>query len=570
MKAIFTPYIYILLFCYNISGIYSQNLILHAKSKNSKNQSVIDNISFEKNHQNKKSAIQEINKITQTLNYQGYLNISSDLTIIKDTIYSTLFNLGDQTELIRIYFPPKYRFNEIISKNILQQISTNYSTNYFEIPFPSISKALQIIADDYEEKGNSFVQVSLKNIHLDKSNQTAVAEIKITNTRTRTIDKIIIKGYDNFPKSFISHDLNLKLKSVFNKDKLTSASIAIKSIPFVEEQKAPEVLFTNDSTFIYLFLKKKNSNKFDGVIGFTSKEEESGLEFNGYLDFLFSNVFNSGESIVLFWKNNGNDSQRFNISAETPYLFGLPIIPRVQFKLFKQDTSFTTVSTDLSISYVLNNQSRINAGLNTENSTNLLKNNPTDNFTESYKNNFYGLGYNLRILRDNILFTNKFYFDISAFTGNRKSNSIKTSQTKVNLLTNYLWSFNNRNHVFIQNQSSLLISDNYLNNELFRIGGVNSIRGFNEESIFTSSFSIFNLEYRFNPSDTNYFFTITDFGLARNDILNESLQLFGFGLGYAFTTKAGLLNLSYAIGKTNHSPFNFNDSKLHIKLISFF
>ena len=116
----------------------------------------------------------------------------------------------------------------------------------------------------------------------------------------------------------------------------------------------------------------------------------------------------------------------------------------------------------------------------------------------------------------------------------------------------------------------MLISDNYLSNELFRIGGVNNLRGVNEESIFASSYSIFNLEYRYKPNISSYFYTITDFSYSENKINDQITNVLSLGIGYAFITKAGVLNLNYAIGKFNDSSFNLENSKVHIKIVSNF
>jgi hypothetical protein len=41
---------------------------------------------------------------------------------------------------------------------------------------------------------------------------------------------------------------------------------------------------------------------------------------------------------------------------------------------------------------------------------------------------------------------------------------------------------------------------------------------------------------------------------------------FGFGAGIAFTTKAGLFYLSYALGKQLDNPISFKTGKIHFGL----
>jgi hemolysin activation/secretion protein len=154
--------------------------------------------------------------------------------------------------------------------------------------------------------------------------------------------------------------------------------------------------------------------------------------------------------------------------------------------------------------------------------------------------------------------------------GSRKTESVTVAQSRLRAQASYLYPINTKNYIFLQNQSAFLNSDDYLTNELFRIGGVYNIRGVNEESIFASAYTVFNLEYRFRPNPSSYFYTITDFSYTENKADDQSANLISLGLGYGFTTKAGVLNLSYAIGKFDDAPFTFDNSKIHIKIISNF
>ena len=546
------------------SSIYGQEFQLKVSSLKEKDSDLANNILFQSIHLNKKSVYTEIDSIKKKIELIGYLSSRLDTVIKIDSLYNAKFDFGKQIKIIRINY--KYLTNSFLSKKALQQISSKVTDAYFEISFLNMEYAMQYIANYYENNGYAFTQVYLAKIQL--VDNFAVAELKIKTTKARTIDKIITNGYTDFPKNYISHELHLKIGEKFNKSKLNYASVAMRKITFAEEQKPPEVLFTKDSTFIYLYFKKKQANKFDGLIGFSSKEEKKGLEFNGYLDLSFNNIFNKGENIDLFWKNNGNDNQRFYIGAKIPYFFNLPIIPKINFELFRQDSTYSNTLTNIDLSYTLSKRGFITASFHTENSNVLTsKFNPT---IESFKNIFYGVNYNYEKVINNKMFPLKFKLDFSTYFGKRKIENTTTNQFKILLHTNYLWAFDQKNYIFLQNQSALLNSKNYYENELYRIGGVNNIRGINEESIFASSYSIFNLEYRFKPNNSSYFYSITDFSYLEDKSTSKKSQIFSLGLGYAFITKLGLLNISYAIAKPNDNPFIYRNSKIHIKIISYF
>ena len=66
----------------------------------------------------------------------------------------------------------------------------------------------------------------------------------------------------------------------------------LNSLGFVTTTKPPEILFKEDSTSVYFYLKKLKNNNFDGILGFSSGEENKGLTFNGYINLELNNNLN--------------------------------------------------------------------------------------------------------------------------------------------------------------------------------------------------------------------------------------------------------------------------------------
>ncbi len=512
---------------------------------------------FGRFHENNTSARAELESIEDKLELKGYLNARLQNLSETDSTLTATYRLGNRTESIRISCirePPA---------NLDLRLDPN---NEIILPFEELTGYLQNLADQLETSGRSFSEVQLSDISL--VDEQATARLIITDSRERTIDRIIVRGYENFPESFIRHALGLKTVSRFFKSKLNRASKALQGISFADQTRPPEVLFTPDSTWIYLYLSKKRSNRFDGIIGFASKEESSGLEFNGYLDLGLNNIFNSGETITVYWKNNGEDRQRFNLQAEIPFVFKSPLTPSFDFELYRQDTTFSNVTAHLNLSYLINFKSRFAASVRTESSSDLRT--LTNDSIASFTNLFFGGSYQLREPSGEDLFRTRYSLDFEALVGSRKTDLASVSQTRFRITASYLWSVDSRNHIFVQNHSDLLNSSDYFENELFRVGGIYNLRGVNEESLFASAFSIVNLEYRYKTSQNSYFYTISDFALIENQVTAEGFNVISFGLGYAFRTKAGILNLSYANGKFENSPFSFDNSKVHVKIISYF
>jgi len=124
--------------------------------------------------------------------------------------------------------------------------------------------------------------------------------------------------------------------------------------------------------------------------------------------------------------------------------------------------------------------------------------------------------------------------------------------------------------IFIQNNTSVLLSDRFLTNELFRFGGINSIRGFNENSIDASLYTVINTEYRYRFNAGFYLHSIIDIGYFENEINQLEEELYGFGIGLGLFTKAGLLKFSFANGISENQDFKFSSTKIHLSLTSRF
>src|SRR5690606_32030302 len=113
-------------------------------------------------------------------------------------------------------------------------------------------------------------------------------------------------------------------------------------------------------------------------------------------------------------------------------------------------------------------------------------------------------------------------------------------------------------------------SDFYSENELYRIGGFGSIRGFNEESITASAYGLASLEYRFMPNDGFYVSLFGDYAFVENKSTHFTENLLGAGAGISFLTQLGVFNLSYAVGKQSDTSFDFKNSKIHFGILTRF
>ena len=549
-----TPYIYILLALLSYTGTFAQAFSLKLTSLNKTEANILNKINYQKKHKDTIFLNLEINRLSEHLKNLGYFTNSIDSVKNKDKEYVAFFNLGNKID------------NAIIRTSKESEIyleKFNTTENTFSIPIEKLQTTLLKISTNLDSEGKSFSKVKLKNVTI--KNKTLFADLVINPSKKRTINKVIIKGYDNFPKSYLKNYYNIKSTDIFNQEKILEISDASKNLDFVKEIKSPEILFTKDSTLLYMYLKKHKNNSFDGIIGFASKENGE-LLFNGNLEIQLNNILNTGEKFGLFWNSIGEEKQELKINTTIPYIFNSRFSPELTFSIYKQDSTFLNSKFDSRIGYHINSKIKLALTYNSEKSENLKEN--LSNNIETYSNYFLGVQLKYSVPKNDFFLSNKFKLDINPSFGNRKTTYKTTDQIKLEASISYLWDLNLRSSIFIKNKTGYLNSDSYINNELFRIGGANSIRGFNEQSIFTNKYTFVNLEYRYLTSEKSYLYTITDLG--RIDLNSKNENLIGLGFGYLFNTNNSQINMSLSTGKTNQQETDLKSVKLTINWKNYF
>ncbi|WP_299335984.1 POTRA domain-containing protein [uncultured Psychroserpens sp.] len=553
----------LLLFILWSSEAFTQNLYLSAVGISEKETKVIDSLGYQKSFQDFSSLDSEVNILKKKLIKIGY--IESELLDFKkqnDTTYYANFSLKNKYRSIII------EHNGLVDMSILKLTDFLDDNNKLVIPIEFVEPTLQSINSEIANRGNPFSTLVVTDIKKIDTN-TLTGTLSVTASKPRTIDKLIIKGYEKFPKSFIKRYLRIKTGQTFSLEKIKEKTRDLNDLVFANQIKDPEVLFTQDSTILYMYIEKTKSNTFDGFLGFGTNEATNKIEFDGYLDLNLTNNLNYGESLQLLYKSDENDQQTFDLKLSAPYIFNSPVGIDLNLNIFKRDTSFVTVSQAAKINYQINSKHLISAGINTVTSTDLLEI-PTAAITD-YKSNQFLINYTFTNRQNyDFLFPINFLLDVSTGFGNRTYNAIDERQSNFYINTFKIFNLNDRNSIYGRISSNYLISDSYLENELPRFGGINSIRGFEENSLIANLYGVLNTEYRYKLNNSIYVHSVIDAAYFENQISNQKGKLFGFGFGFGLLTKAGLFRFNYTSGKTENQKFRLSDSKIHLSLTTRF
>ncbi|MEN8777240.1 MAG: hypothetical protein ABF268_09305 [Polaribacter sp.] len=528
-----------------LTNFFSQEIELKITSSKKQDSLLIYKYDYKKKHVDSISLSREIVKYLSKIKKDGYFLNRIDRIIKRKEKIIAHITFNEKVNFAKISFEDP-RKEELVIK------------------ISELEKTLNLLSANFEAKGNSFTKLVLENNRI--KNDTLISQLKINQSKQRKINKVIVKGYDKFPKSFLKNYFKLNESSIFNYKKLNSISNLTKSLSFVEEIKKPEVLFTKDSTIIYMYLKKRKNNSFDGLINLSTQENGS-VNFNGYLDLKLNNILSKGESFNLKWNNYGNERQELAIRTKKPFIFKSKISPEIKFSIYKQDSTFLNSLFNIKLNYAINYKSEFSFFINNEKSEKLTGTNIENNL-ESFNTFLTGVGYQYNDKQNYFLRDSKFYFGIETSFGKRKNLSKTTNQTKIETTIKHYLKLSDRSFIYLKNKVGILNSKSYLFNELFRIGGPKTIRGYAIQSIFSKNYTTQNIEFRYLTSQKSYLYTITDFAFF--ETINNKEKRFAFGLGYLFNTKTSQINITAAVPVNLNSSINFKNTQLLINWINLF
>lgn len=549
MKRFWLTLLLAMFFCWG----KAQNLYLTIKGSDYTETKKIDSIGYNKQFVNAKGVVDETESFSRRLFESGYLeneNLSNKK--INDSTFLFEYRLGEKTSHVFIHIETK----------MIPFLSDDYKVNegVLKLPVENVQPFMNNILKRLEATGYSLAQLKLENFRTQQKN--LYADLMIKPNQPRALNDIVVEGFEKFPESHRKNLRKMYAKQTFNQSNLEKLYKTVESFRFVRQTKYPEILFTQDSTKVYVYLEKAKANRFDGFVGFTNNDGGK-INFNGYVDLLLHNLLNSGEQFSVFWKSDSNEQTTFNAGLQIPYLFKSSLGLKTELQIFKQDSTFQNTRTSIDLGYLLTYNTRIYLGYQSTESSDIQNTNSA--FISDFKNAFVTGQFEYTDFKtDDFLFPEKTAVDLKIGLGSRDSKTDSQNQLLGQLELRHNVYLNAKNILHLKTLNYYLKSDAYIVNELHRFGGINSIRGFNENSLQGNLFSSILTEYRYVLSSGMYVHSIIDYGYYQDQTTNLNDSLLGLGFGFGLLTKNGLFNLVYANGSVGNQEIKLSNSIVHI------
>ena len=431
-----------------------------------------------------------------------------------------------------------------------------------------------------ENHGYPFASVNLTTEW--ENDTTPLYRMHIDRGRYTKIDSIVLKGNLKLSKSYLWPYLGLRRKAPYSEKAVQEVAKKLEAIPFATVLQPSGISFEEDKTLLYLFLDKRQVNRFDGYIGFQPINEMTGkLAITGELSLALQNIFHIGEQLSLDWHSSERYSQYLNLDASFPFLFRTRFGIDGHFRLDKQDTTYLTLNYHIGIPYHFRHDSYIRPYINITQSQLLNASNTSfhaDTSCMGHRNILYGLSLQVRRVDNPYQPRQGLELFMDAAAGRRTLlpdrhtgdsellgiHLVKTSYRLMGAITGDIPIYKEL-VLMLRTEAGSMLSGPHYRNEMFKIGGVGQIRGFTENELCASTYLLYSTEviYLFGRnSDVHIFF---DGGTYEQQGYYNYLfdNPFGFGLGVNIGVRSGVFYFEYALPRQRGNHISLKTGKIH-------
>jgi len=543
---------------------------------------IIKKSHVKKQYDTKDEAVSGAKDLLLFLYTQGFLAARIDSLVSDSLNVNAYVNTGK-----------KYAFLSLRKGNLDKYLTSeiNYrerNFSYKQFNYNNLLRMSEKLLEYCENNGYPFAEFKLDSIQI--TDNKIDAAINFQRNNKISIDSLVLKGSSKLAKGYLYSYLSVRPGNLYNESLIVKINEKLRDLPFVTVVKPVEILFTEEKAKIFLYLDKKKASSFYGIIGVLPDNKTTGkLLINGELKLSLLNSFGRGELIDLNWRSISKGTQDLKLTLAYPYLFSTPFGINYKFILYKQDTSYLTLDHNIGLQYYFsgNNSLKVFADIY---KSDLLSVSGLETATvlPDYADvtvNLFGIEF-LREKYDYRINPRKGYLINTSFAGGlkkiRKNSSVnavlydsirlKSSQYRFLINGRLFVPLFRKMTILFNTENGYLANSTVFENELFRLGGLNSLRGFDEESIRASYYNLFTFEFRYLFERNSFFAVFANAAYYEKRTHNNFVHdiPYGFGAGLSFDTKIGMFSIYYALGSQFGQSIAFKQSKIHFGYVNRF
>lgn len=363
-----------------------------------------------------------------------------------------------------------------------------------------------------------------------------------------------------FPKT-IYNEIGIYKNSPYNYSKIKNISNLLNNSDLYIEKMPTQIEYHNSGADIYLFLEKKCVNFVSGLLTLDYDENEKKYFPSGNFSLNLKNNFSHGENFSFVWKGYSHNSQNLNININYPYIFKTNVTSSFLLNYTKTDTTALNVNLNVGLNFKITEN--FNSGVSLK-----LKNlMPIDTSRHIYKvsANYYSSDFYFRFIKNKA----KINCSSSFYLGKRKIENDKNPALGTNLFFNGKISVYQNIRLDFDYKFQLdfcKTQTSFYEKNMF--GGVNYLRGFDENYFHADGFFTLQNNVRFLFSNNINLFCFYDYGYYYLMLNNYKSNDYPMSAGLGMGINSGNFNVEifWAASRENRKFLPLYNSKINISL----
>ncbi len=522
-------------------------------------------------YQNKTMAMDAVFNLYSHLISSGYLDVRIDTMLIDSTIRLNI-DKGIYYTLSGIQWEKDSLVRAFVQDRVYRKPKP--------LDIDNINHEINSVLAQYENRGFPFATIYVNKIVVENGKTDVL--LSIERGTQMFIDSLVIRSEDKIPQRYLRSYLDLRKGDYYNETKLQGLDKKLREIPFVQLQSPTEVGFKPGKADVYLFLKRKRASYFNGIVGVRPDDITGKINITGDAEIKLLNAFNSGEDFYINWRKMQSQTQDLTVKTTLPYLFSSPIGIDGQLKIYRRDSTFTSLKAGVGLVFAFSGNNHLKVFVE-RNMTNQLATYFTGLPLADVNSTLYGISSHFEKLDYRFNPRKGYQSTLQLATGFRNVEKKQLDESQENLNGRYhLYRIESESEYFVPTfkkqtvrigvQGSALLTKAIYDNEMYRTGGLRTLRGIDEESIFATSWTVGSIEYRFLFEENAALYVFADQAWYEKKGTGEFVTdtPFGFGAGVNFETNAGIFTFNYALGKQFDNPIRVRNAKVSFGFRSIF
>jgi len=440
------------------------------------------------------------------------------------------------------------------------------------------------ILNIYEQRGYTFAAISVESIeeYEHGAEKKIRLSIRIDENERIKIDNIVIEGNTGTKKNVITREITLGEGNSISRENLVEIRRRLENLGYFESVEQPKILKYKNSTVLLIKVKEGNTNTFDGILGFVppTGTEDKGY-FTGLVNLSIRNLFGTGRKVEARFKKEIKTTQELELNYLEPWFLGYPVNLSTQFMQRIEDSTYIKRELGFRTEAMITKKFTVSGIFDFERVIPSI--NSTSTFT-IFDSRLLAAGVEIRFdSRDyvynpasGILYKTSYsvgqkkIYNAASFTNQDVPADFTVQKGMLDL--DFYYSFFKRQSMLVGVHGVEIRSPRFEAADLFRFGGINSVRGYREGQFLGSRVAWSNLEFRYSLTRRSFAALFYDMGYYRkpaDEQFNVPVQegfIYGYGLGIRIETALGMFGVSYALGRGD----SILEGKIHFGLVNDF